>query len=548
MNFFDMTIPQMLNASVSKWPDRKAVVFGDSRITYTQLKELSHIAAKGLSSIGIRPGEHVAFIMANYPEFVYLQYALVSMDAKVIPINVSLKAEEIKFILKNVDVSTLIIMDRFRDVDYISILEEIVPGFESCKPGNVNDHSLPKLRNIIILSPEDREYTNAYGLNEVMERGGKGKEKAAPPSQDPSDYAFILHTSGTTAFPKGAMQSHRAVIGGGYNYGKGINLIPEDRYICFSPFFHVGGLITGLYGCHVNGATLYLTEAFKADEAARIIDREKITAAWGLGIMFLGIMRSARELGLDISSLKKATIPTGGNTFEKVVKELQLETASNSYAMTEGTGLVTINMPDDPNWEKRRNSHGKPLPGVEIRIVDQETRKPVPVGEMGEICFRGYNRFLGYYNMPEDTSAVIDDRGFFYTEDIGRMDEEGYLYWCGRYKQIVKTGGENVSQVEVETFIEDKTPWIKRAGVVGVPDRRWGEAVTALVELKRGKSVSAEEIRDYMKGKIAGFKIPRHFIFIKGNEWPLRPTKKLDKMKLREIALRKLGIAQRESR
>lgn len=142
---------------------------------------------------------------------------------------------------------------------------------------------------------------------------------------------------------------------------------------------------------------------------------------------------------------------------------------------------------------------------------------------------------------------MLTRKGFFYTEDIGRMDEEGYLYWCGRYKQVVKTGGENVSQVEVETFIEDRTPWIKRAGVVGVPDRHWGEAVTAIIELKTGQRVSAEEIRDYMKGKIAGFKIPKHIIFIEGNEWPLRPTKKLDKMKLSEIALMKLGIAQRKS-
>jgi fatty-acyl-CoA synthase len=337
------------------------------------------------------------------------------------------------------------------------------------------------------------------------------------------------------------MQSHRTILGGGYYYGKGVGLNTDDKYLCFSPFYHIGGLVSGLYSCQVHGATLHLTEFFQPEEAAFLIDKEKITAAWGLGIMFLRVMESAKKLGTDISSFKKAVIPTGGNIFERIVKELQLDVATNSYAMTEG-GIISITSPDDSNWEKRRNSHGKPVPGVEVCIVDHGTRRPIGPNSIGEICFRGWNRLLGYYNMPKETGNAIDEKGFFYTEDMGRMDEEGYLYWCGRYKEVVKTGGENVSQLEVEMFLEDKTPWIKRAGVVGVPDRRWGEAVTATVQLKSGCSITGEEIINYMKGKIADFKIPKHIIFIEENEWPLRPTKKLDKMKLREMAIKKLGI------
>lgn len=534
-----MTIPEMLEATVRKYPDREAVVYRNTRVTFAQLKELVNIAINGFHSIGIGPGDHVAFIIGNYPEFVWLQYALIFIGAKVVPINVSLKADEIKFILQKTDVSTLIIMDQFRDTDYLTILEQVTPKYGKDEPGKVNDPSLPRLENIVIFSQRGIDYPNAYTVDEIMKLRRCSRPLA---KQNPEDYAYIMYTSGTTAFPKGTMQSHRAIIGGGYYYGKGIKLTPDDRYLCVSPFFHIGGLISGLFSCQVHGATLHLTEFFDADEAAQIVAREKITAAWGLGIMFLRIMESAKKLGLDIGSLKKALIPTGGNTFERVFKELKLDVASNAFGMTEATGVISNTMPDDPNWEKRRNSMGRPLPGIEVRIVDHETRKPLGPKEIGEICFRGWNNFMGYYNMPEETANALDEQGFFYTGDMGWFDEEGYLYLSGRYKYIIKTGGENVSQEEVERFLEDKTPWIKRAGVVGVPDRRWGEAVTAIVELNPGKVITEEEIRGYMKGKIADFKIPKHIIFTEGDKWPLRPTKKLDKVKLRDMAIQKIGI------
>ena len=532
----DFTIPEVLEVATCKWPNREAVVYRDQRITFAQLKELADIAAKGFSSIGVIPGDHVGFVMGNYPEFVWLQYGVSSAGAKVVPINVSLKADEIKFILQKADISTLVIMDRFRDVDYMGILEQMIAKFYQYEPGEVNDSSLPKLQNIIIFNLSGSSYSNVFTVDDIMDLGKHSRMEISPHKSDPADYAFIMFTSGTTAFPKGAMQTHRGIISGGYFCGEGLGLGPDDKYLCFSPFYHVGGLVTGLYSCHVRGATLHLTEFFEAGEAAQIIAREKITAAWGLGVMFLRIIDNAHKLGLDISSLKKALIPTGGNTFENIVKEMQLETATNSYALTEA-GVVSLTMPDDPNWMKRKNSHGKPLPGIEVRVVDNETKVPLGFGKIGEICFCGWNSILGYYNMPEETSAAIDEEGFFHTEDMGIVDEEGYLHWHGRYKQVIKTGGENVSQVEVEAFLEERTPWIKRAGVVGVPDRRWGEAVTALVELKRGEIVTGEEIRNYMKGKIAGFKIPKHIIFIEGQEWPLRPTKKLDKHKLRDMAI-----------
>lgn len=541
MNIFNVTIPEVLDLASLKWPDNEAVVYGDQRITFTRLKELAGIAARGLYSIGVRPGDHVGFVMGNYPAFVWLQYGVSSIGAKAVPINVSLKAYEIKFILQKADISTLIIMDWFRKIDYLAILEQMVPGYYQYEPGKINDSSLPQLRNIIIFSSSGSKYSNVFTVDEVMELGKGSENGISPYNSNSTDYAYIMFTSGTTAFPKGAMQTHRGIVSGGYYYGEGLNLSSRDKYLCFSPFFHIGGLISGLFSCHIHGATLHLIPFFESDEAAQIIAREKITAAWGLGVMFLRIIDSARKLGLDISSLKKAVIPTGGNMLEKLVKEMRLDIATNSYALTEA-GIVSLTMPDDPDWTARKNSHGKPLPGIEVRIVDNETKAPLGFGKIGEICIRGWNSILGYYNMHEETLAAIDEEGFFHTEDIGLIDEEGYLHWRGRYKQVIKTGGENVSQIEVEIFLEDKTPWIKKAGVVGIPDRRWGEAVTAMVELKPGSVVTGEEIQNYMKGNIADFKIPKHFIFIEKHEWPLRPTKKLDKEKLREMAIARLDI------
>lgn len=283
--FFNMTIPEMLDVAASKWPEREAIVYREQRITFGQLKELAHTAAKGFHSIGISPGDHVGFIFGNYPEFVWLQYAIILLGAKVIPINVYLKADEIKFILQNVDISTLFIMDWFREIDYLSILSKIISESTCDKSGNVNDLSLPKLRKIVIFSPTGANYSDLFTLENLMELGRGSSGDLAFPKLNPDDYACVMFTSGTTAFPKGAMQSHRNILGGGYYYGKGINLNVNDRYLCFSPFYHVGGLISGLYSCQVHGATLYLTEFFQPDEAAQIIAKEKITAAWGLGIM-----------------------------------------------------------------------------------------------------------------------------------------------------------------------------------------------------------------------------------------------------------------------
>lgn len=540
MDILNVTIPEMLEFASVKWPDNDAVVCGDQRITFAQLKELAGIAARGLYSAGVRPGDHVGFIISNCLEFVWLQYGVCSIGAKVVPINVSLKAHEIKQIVKSADISTLIIMDRFRKVDYLAILGQMVPDYQQYEPGKVDDASLPKLRNVIIFNSSGSRDSNAFTVYDVMELGKDSQKGISPQKSDSADYAYVMFTSGTTAFPKAAMQTHRGIVGGGFYYGEALNLSSHDKYLCFSPFFHVGGLVSGLSSCCMHGTALHLMPFFEATEAAQIIARERITAAWGLGVMFRGIIDSARKLGLDISSLKKAVIPTGGNTLEKLGEELGLDIATNAYAMTEGE-IVSITMPDEPDWSKRRNSAGRPLPGIEVRIVDNETKVPLGIGEIGEICFRGWNNILGYYNLPVETAAAIDKEGFFHTEDIGMLDKEGYLYWRGRYKQVVKTGGENVSQIEVEMFLEDKTPWIKKAGVVGVPDRRWGEAVTALVELKPGSVVTGQEIQDYLKGKIADFKIPKHFLFIEKHEWPLRPTKKLDKEKLREIAIARLG-------
>ncbi|RJR49507.1 MAG: hypothetical protein C4576_06795 [Desulfobacteraceae bacterium] len=540
------TIPGVLEIARRKWPDKEAVVYRDQRINFAKLKELSDIAAKGFIAIGVNPGDHVGFIMGNYPQFVWLQFGVIAVGAKVVPINVSLKADEIKFILQTAEITTLIINDHFRDIDYLTILGEMIPKYCEYEPGEVNDPSLPRLRNIIIFDSGGSSSSNVFTVDQLMDLGRQRLEGRSAPKPEPSDYAFIMFTSGTTAFPKGAIQTHRAILTGGYYSGKALSLDSTDKYLCVSPFYHVAGLVTGLYSCLVHGAALHLMEFFDADEAAQTIAREKITAGWGLGVMFLRIIESARRLGLDISHLKKALIPTGGNTFEKVVKELQLEVATNSYALTEGAGPVSIMLPDDRNWEKRRNSQGRALPGIEVRIIDRKTGTRLPPGNVGEICFRGWSNILGYYNMPEETSAAADREGFFHTQDMGEVDEEGYLYYRGRYKHIIKTGGENVSQLEVETFLEDKTPWVKRAGVVGIPDRRWGEAVTALVQLKPNVVVTAEELQNYMKGKIAGFKIPKHILLIEGHEWPLRPTKKLDKQKLRDMALSKLGIVSRD--
>ncbi|MCH8504319.1 MAG: acyl--CoA ligase, partial [Ectothiorhodospiraceae bacterium] len=323
-------------------------------------------------------------------------------------------------------------------------------------------------------------------------------------------------------------------------YAQCFAMRPEDVIIGHAPFYHVGGCIYVTLGTALSGACIALLEHFEPGEALRVIREEGVTCMSGFDTHLRALANHPDFARTDCSGVHKMTLACGPEWYD-TVREMGFGSTSVShhYGFTEGTSVV---MPRDETDETiRRNSNGQPFPGVSVRIVDPETGQPCAPDEPGEICIKGWTLFQGYYKMPEQTAESFDDDGYFHSGDYGWMDADGYVYYRGRYKQMIKTGGENVSEREVEMFLEGH-PDIRAVQVVGVPDERWGEAVTAMVQTVSGETLSVQALKEFCEGRMAGFKIPKHVVPVGGGEWPITPTGKYDKPKLQAMAMERLGL------
>ncbi|MBI5968345.1 MAG: acyl--CoA ligase, partial [Deltaproteobacteria bacterium] len=350
-------------------------------------------------------------------------------------------------------------------------------------------------------------------------------------------------TSGSTAFPKGALRNHRSLIGiAHYLIDEALHISEVDRLLSYFPFYHIAGCVYLVLGAHLKGSTLYLMEAFEPEEALRLVDQEKITFLGGFETHFNLLINHPHFRKYDVTSARKVLLATGPEWYDRVREAgMGSEVLAHHYGFTEGTGVVVPH--EEKDYAKRKYTNGKPFPGIEVKIVDPETGSKKAPGEAGEICLRGWTLFQGYYKMPEETRRSMDEEGFFHTGDYGWFDEEGFLYYRGRYKMMIKTGGENVSEKEVEVVLEEHRD-IKAVQVVGVPDPLWGEAVTAVIEVKPGKILHKEDLVNFCRGKLAGFKIPKNVVFIQAHEWPVTPTGKIIKADLKKLAAERLGIKE----
>ncbi|TAK31104.1 MAG: hypothetical protein EPO21_18175 [Chloroflexota bacterium] len=535
------TIWQALESAAKRFGPREAIVCGDTRVTYAEmLRQVDRLAA-GLLSAGIGPGDHVALIFPLIPEWVFVHYALTSLGAVAVPINFNYQSDEVRWVLKQGDVTAIIAMDTFRNLDFLGLLKSIDFALE---PGPVHSAQFPLIKSFFLLSAGE-EPGGPYSLLTLLAHQPSADEVARlaeiRAGQTPDDPCYIMFTSGSTARPKSALLPHRAICGVGHHYADRLGVGPEDRFLSMLTIFHVGGVVPCVTLPHAVGAAACLVSAFEPSLVLETIERERCTATTGFDTMFNKLIGHPDFKSRDVSSLKKAAIPCTPAYREQLLSTFAFEHIAGVYGCTESSSMVTMDGHDETDQESHRMANGRPFPGVDVRIVDPETGQPVPPGTPGEICFRGWNRFLGYYNMPEETATAIDAEGFVHMGDYGWLDEDGYLCYRGRYKQMVKTGGENVSQKEVEIFLEDIIPAVEFAQVVGVPDEVWGEAVVAFVQLRAGSTALPEEIRAQCRGKIAGFKIPKHVFILQSQDWPVLAVGRPDKHTLRKMAMERLG-------
>ena len=535
----DVTLGQLLDGAVKKYPDNEAVVYADRdyRETWREFSETVDRVAKGLMALGVKKGDKVAIWATNVPHWVTLQFAVARIGAILITVNINYKSSEIEYVLKQSEAENIFIIDGYRDTDYINTMYELIPELKVQPRDRLRSERFPHLQRVIFLGPE--KHRGMYSMNEVMDMAVQVSDEEYMERQatlSTHDVVMMQYTSGTTGFPKGVMLTHHNIGNNGYWIGVNENLGPNDR-VCFPvPLFHCFGCVLAVMACVNHASTMVILEKYDPVNVMMSIEMERATALYGVPTMFIAILEHPLFDKFDFSTLRTGIMagsPCPVKTMEECVERMNMKEVTIVYGLTESSPGMTQTRYDEPSLEKKCSTVGKALPGVEVAVIDPETGEHLGPGKPGEICCRGYNVMKGYYNMPEETAKAIDKDGWLHSGDIGVMDEDGYFAITGRLKDMIIRGGENIYPKEVEDFIH-RIEGISDAQVVGVPSKKYGEQPGAFIILKPGVTMTAEDVQDYCRGKIAWYKIPKYIAFV--NEYPLTASGKVMKYKLREMA------------
>ncbi len=540
------TMGALLEDITSRFPDNDALVYPDRglRLSYREFNALCDRVAKGLLSLGIKKGDHLAIWATNVPEWVVLQFATAKIGAVLVTVNTSYKSAELEYILNQSDSNTLFLVQGFKDTNYVETVYEVVPELKSTPFGQLASQKLPFLKNVIFLGGSAPAGMLDYA--ELEKLGGQVSDAelaAVKATLDEHEVINMQYTSGTTGFPKGVMLTHYNIINNGFNIGECMKFTEKDRLCIPVPFFHCFGCVLGVLACVTHGSTMVPVEAFNPEAVLKAIEAEKCTAVHGVPTMFIAELEHPTFRSYDLTSLRTGIMagsPCPIEVMKRVIRDMHASDITIAYGQTEASPVITQTRTDDP-IELRVATVGRALPNVEVKVVDIETGVSLPPGKQGELCSRGYLVMKGYYKMPEETARAIDADGWLHTGDLAVMDENGYCKITGRIKNMIIRGGENIYPREIEEFLYTH-PKISDVQVYGVPDRKFGEQVMAAVLLKEGASCLEEEILAFCKGRIANYKIPRYIKFV--DEFPMTASGKIQKFKLREMAIRDLRLEE----
>jgi fatty-acyl-CoA synthase len=531
------TLWQMLTDSARARPDHAALVGGNdagkiSRATYGELVARATGLSAGLAKIGVKRGDRVVLWMTNNIEWVVSAFAILRLGAAVVPVNTFLKPDEIKYFVAQSGARHLIMLDSFRKVDMIAVLKEFCPAAASAtEPGTLCDANVPDLRNVVLWSRSGGKLDCAYdftALEIVSDAEAAALAAKMESAVTPADLAMVKYTSGSTSFPKGVMLEHGGFVANGVLHARRMPVGSDDVYFSSMPMFHAGGSIYGLTSMLVTGGTLVFTEAFNPEQAVDLLSQEEATVM--VTMLSEEIGQAAVARGVSFPSLRMAGFaPDVG---AKIAPNV--DRAFAAFGLTETYAPCSL-MGYKPGGDGRA---GMMLDGNEGKIVDPETGLEQPPGVPGELLVRG-NTARGYWNKPDETAKAFDKDGWFHSEDLVSIDEEGFLTWHGRLKLMLKVGGENVSLEEVERVVQDHE-CVLHCGAVGVKDKRKAEAVATYVVRAQGRNISEGELRSWLEPKLARFKMPREIVFVE--ELPRLGNGKLDRRDLTARALEEFPL------
>ncbi|MDQ2088951.1 AMP-binding protein [Marimonas arenosa] len=540
----EATIPAFLSEVVRRNASRTAAVFrqtGD-RWTYAEFARLVDRLAAGLLAIGVYKGDRVGIWSPNRPEWLLAQFATARIGAILVNINPAYRSSELEYALNKAGVSCLIVAPQFKSSNYMAMLAELAPELDTCPPGRLRAARLPRLGSVVQLGPEPR--AGALSFDAVMAKGGpalRARLDAIGASLDPDDAINIQFTSGTTGAPKGATLSHRNIVNNAISTARAMRLRPGEGLCIPVPFYHCFGMVLGnLAACAYGAAMVIPGEAFDARDTLAAIDAEGCAAVHGVPTMFQAMLDHPEFDRFDLRSLRTgimAGAPCPEPLMRRVMQRMNCRQITIGYGMTETSPISFQSAVDDP-VERRVSTVGRIQPHAECKVVDGKGRT-LPVGQKGELLTRGYLVMKGYWDDPQRTAEAIRS-GWMHTGDLATIDTEGYCRITGRLKDMLIRGGENVYPAEIEEFLVGH-PDISQAQVFGLPDPKYGEEVAAWVILRPGAQMAEDGLRDWCRGKIAHYKVPRYIRFV--TEMPMTVTGKPQKFVMRDQMIEELGLS-----
>ena len=543
MEFIENTLGGVLDDLSKNNPNGWAVRYTDRNYfrTWKELNDEADLIARGMMSLGVKKGDHVAIWATNTPEWILTLFAAAKIGAVLVTVNTNFKIFELEYLLRQSDTKLLVMIGGFKNNDYVATVNELLPELKTTS-GEIESDHLPFLKRVVFAGKETPE--GMLNFEDLKILGGDFPVEIYEENKktlNTHDVVNMQYTSGTTGFPKGVMLTHYNILNNGKTIGDGMKFTKNDKLCITVPFFHCFGLVLAMMACITHGTTMVPVERYSPVPVMNAISVEKCTAVHGVPTMFIAMLEHAQFNNFDFSSLRTGIMagsPCPIEVMKKVIDKMNMREIVIVFGQTEASPGCTMTTTSD-SIDKRVNTVGRAFPGVECKIIDPESGEELPINTPGEFCARGYNIMKGYYKMPEATAQAIDKDGWLHTGDLCTVDEDGYYKVVGRIKDMIIRGGENIYPKEIEECLYtcDKVSDVQ---VIGVPSEAYGEEVMACVILKDGEEMTEEEVKEFVGARMAKHKVPRYVRFV--DSFPTNAAGKIQKFKMREEAIEILKL------
>lgn len=543
MEFIENTLGGVLDDLSKNNPNGWAVRYTDRNYfrTWKELNDEAELIARGMMSLGVKKGDHVAIWATNTPEWILTLFAAAKIGAVLVTVNTNFKIFELEYLLRQSDTKLLVMIGGFKNNDYVATVNELLPELKTTS-GEIESEHLPFLKRVVFAGKETPE--GMLNFEDLKILGGDFPVEIYEENKktlNTHDVVNMQYTSGTTGFPKGVMLTHYNILNNGKTIGDGMKFTKNDKLCITVPFFHCFGLVLAMMACITHGTTMVPVERYSPVPVMNAISVEKCTAVHGVPTMFIAMLEHAQFNNFDFSSLRTGIMagsPCPIEVMKKVIDKMNMREIVIVFGQTEASPGCTMTTTSD-SIDKRVNTVGRAFPGVECKIIDPESGEELPINTPGEFCARGYNIMKGYYKMPEATAQAIDKDGWLHTGDLCTVDEDGYYKVVGRIKDMIIRGGENIYPKEIEECLYtcDKVSDVQ---VIGVPSEAYGEEVMACVILKEGEEMTEEEVKEFVGARMAKHKVPRYVRFV--DSFPTNAAGKIQKFKMREEAIEILKL------